>query len=528
MPQPFAFDHPTADGVDQNVLVNGRLIRPIAPSIKLGTFPDKMTLDPSGRFLAINENGFGTILDPDNHEQREQRLRIVDTQSMQIVQEIGMPRRSMHIGLRYDPSGKLLFVSGGYDRTVQRYRVADDGKVTLDHLWELHDCYTSDIALTSDPNQLYVSCYQQKKVARLDLTSGAQTDFDAGTEPYTMVLSRDGRRLFIANTSTVPHPPHGDTVTVLDLPSGSKAGEVHVGLGPEGLALSPDGKTLYVGCNKSDDVFEIDTTTLNPGRQFSLVGQASALKGVSPTLMALARDGKTLYVAGAGENLVAVLDVPSGAVRGTIPTEWYPTDVALSVDGKTLFILNGKGRGDGPTTFTKITNGDFASTDPVGRALFGSLIKTAIPSADQLAKLTQTVTDNNDRQSRYYDFTGGNDTALPSPDATRKSPIKHVFYILKENFSYDSAFGDLGKGEGEPSYTLWSEDVKREGTSRVTFEIEPVGDSCALTLTHDQLHADASPEIYGGWPMILSGLKTLLETGENLTTPGSLRYAPGS
>ena len=75
---------------------------------------------------------------------------------------------------------------------------------------------------------------------------------------------------------------------------------------------------------------------------------------------------------------------------------------------------------------------------------------------------------------------------------------------------------------------LWSEDVKREGTSRVTFEIEPVGDSCALTLTHDQLHADASPEIYGGWPMILSGLKTLLETGENLTTPGSLRYAPGS
>jgi len=72
---------------------------------------------------------------------------------------------------------------------------------------------------------------------------------------------------------------------------------------------------------------------------------------------------------------------------------------------------------------------------------------------------------------------------------------------------------------------LWSEDVKREGTSRVTWEIEPVGDSCRLTVTHDQLREDANSELYGGWMMILSGLKTLLETGEKLTTPGSLRYS---
>jgi uncharacterized protein YndB with AHSA1/START domain/DNA-binding transcriptional ArsR family regulator len=72
---------------------------------------------------------------------------------------------------------------------------------------------------------------------------------------------------------------------------------------------------------------------------------------------------------------------------------------------------------------------------------------------------------------------------------------------------------------------LWSDEVKAEGTSRVTWEIEPVGDSCRLTLTHDQLREDVNSEIYGGWPMILSGLKTLLETGELLTTPGSLMYA---
>jgi uncharacterized protein YndB with AHSA1/START domain len=72
---------------------------------------------------------------------------------------------------------------------------------------------------------------------------------------------------------------------------------------------------------------------------------------------------------------------------------------------------------------------------------------------------------------------------------------------------------------------LWSDDVKAEGTSRVTWEIKPVGDSCQLTVTHDQLREGANGELYGGWPQILSGLKTLLETGEGLTTPGSLMYS---
>jgi uncharacterized protein YndB with AHSA1/START domain len=76
---------------------------------------------------------------------------------------------------------------------------------------------------------------------------------------------------------------------------------------------------------------------------------------------------------------------------------------------------------------------------------------------------------------------------------------------------------------------LWSEEVKSLGASRVTWEIEPVGgDSCRLTVVHDQLPKGANPELYGGWMMILSGLKTLLETGEDLTTPGSLRYAGAS
>jgi len=102
---------------------------------------------------------------------------------------------------------------------------------------------------------------------------------------------------------------------------------------------------------------------------------------------------------------------------------------------------------------------------------------------------------------------------------------------------YELAAGEMPLGEGEnlevdPPRRLvqsfnavWSDEIKAEGTSRITWEIEQVADSCRLTLTHDQLREDSSGELYGGWPMILSGLKTLLESGESLTTPGSLRYS---
>jgi uncharacterized protein YndB with AHSA1/START domain/DNA-binding transcriptional ArsR family regulator len=101
---------------------------------------------------------------------------------------------------------------------------------------------------------------------------------------------------------------------------------------------------------------------------------------------------------------------------------------------------------------------------------------------------------------------------------------------------YKMAAGDFALGEGEnlevdpprrlvqTMTALWSDDVKAEGTSRVTWQIEPIEDSCRLTVTHDQLREGANDELYGGWPMILSGLKTWLETGELLTTPGSLMY----
>ena len=133
--------------------------------------------------------------------------------------------------------------------------------------------------------------------------------------------------------------------------------------------------------------------------------------------------------------------------------------------------------------------------------------------------------------------------AITNPEMRRKYTFGvGVYSTWKSGSTYKAQTGDetispgmaIAEGENlevdpprrlvQSFRALWSDDAKREGTSRVTWEIEPVGDSCRLTVTHDQLREDTSAEIYGGWPMVLSGLKTLLETGETLTTPGSLQY----
>jgi len=134
-------------------------------------------------------------------------------------------------------------------------------------------------------------------------------------------------------------------------------------------------------------------------------------------------------------------------------------------------------------------------------------------------RLWKAITDV-DQRSRYHfgcqirsDWTPGSSYEQWTPDGSR---------VLGEGVNLEV---DPPRRLVQTMNALWGEDVKLEGTSRVTWEIEPVGDSCRLTVTHDQLREGGNNQIYGGWPQILSGLKTLLETGELLTTPGSLMYA---
>ena len=149
-------------------------------------------------------------------------------------------------------------------------------------------------------------------------------------------------------------------------------------------------------------------------------------------------------------------------------------------------------------------------------AVFEIYIKT---SPD---RLWEAITDEEMRAK--YSFGVGTESDW-TDGSTYKSGVPGVIDIAEgENLEVDPPRKLV------QSFTaLWSDEVKSEGPSRVTWEIEPVGDdSCRLTVTHDQMKKGANGELYGGWPMILSGLKTLLETGEQLTTPGSLRYAQAS
>ncbi len=134
-------------------------------------------------------------------------------------------------------------------------------------------------------------------------------------------------------------------------------------------------------------------------------------------------------------------------------------------------------------------------------------------------RLWEAITDPEIR-SKYHFGTQVNSNWAPGSRYEQVHPAAGVTIAEGENLEVDPP-----RRLVQSMVALWSDDVKSEGTSRVTWEIQPVGDSCRLTLTHDQLRDEAPGELYGGWPMILSGLKTWLETGELLTTPGSLLYS---
>jgi uncharacterized protein YndB with AHSA1/START domain len=162
---------------------------------------------------------------------------------------------------------------------------------------------------------------------------------------------------------------------------------------------------------------------------------------------------------------------------------------------------------------TDVTTVSFAQgTAPVGdTAVFEIYIK-ATPE-----RVWQAITDPEQRAIFSFGVQTASDWTTGS---TYRAGVPGVFDIAEgENLVVDPP-----RLLVQSFNALWSDEVKAQGTTRVTWEIDPVGDSCRLTVVHDQLPETANAELYGGWPMILSGLKTLLETGEKLTTPGSLMY----
>jgi uncharacterized protein YndB with AHSA1/START domain/DNA-binding transcriptional ArsR family regulator len=170
---------------------------------------------------------------------------------------------------------------------------------------------------------------------------------------------------------------------------------------------------------------------------------------------------------------------------------------------------------DAMQTVTTVSWADGTAPVAAGTAVFELFIKTT-PE-----RLWQAITDPEQRKRYSFGVETHSDWSQGSAYAAGVPGVVDI--ASGENIEVDPP-----RLLVQTFDALWSAEVRAQGTTRVTWEIEPVGTSCRLTVTHDQLPPGANPELYGGWPMILSGLKTLLETGELLDTPGSLRHAQPS
>ncbi len=275
-----------------------------------------------------------------------------------------------------------------------------------------------------------------------------------GSYPHSTIVSPDGKRGYVSLWNA-------SRVAVLDLVAGQVITKIDVerprtatasGSHPTEMVLSGEGRKLYVALANRDEVAVIDTQTNAVMQRLSTKLPGQEYLGGSPVSLALANDGR-LYVANAGSDSVAVFnlrDKNAGRTmnpQGFIPTEWYPMALALR-DGE-LFIASGKGRGMGPNNVAlhdKKANKPFPYILSLTR---GSIAHVKVPlEAANLAAFTkQAIADNHlDRKSTQL-FASGN------------SPIKHVIYIIKENRSYDQVFGDLPNANGAPDWVMYGEQV---------------------------------------------------------------------
>ena len=308
------------------------------------------------------------------------------------------------------------------------------------------------LALSRNDRTLFVANLQNDSLSIVDTRTRAVKDIHffspggavaVGEFPFGVaVLSgSDGyaRKVYVSSL-------RDGQVLVVDPASGAFA-PIVVGGEPNSLLLSRDGRTLYVANGDDDAVDAIDTRTDRLIRIISVLRRGYPYKGANPNGLALAPDQKTLYVTLGGENALAVIDLPSGTVRGRVPTGWEPSSVSVSHDGTRLYVVNTRSnagpsdyaidRYDDPIPAPRGHNGYVYALEKAG------LLSLPVPSAGALVQLSRIVDRNNGFRSPQ-----------PSPlMAYLRTKIHHVIYVMRENRSYDQVLGDLGEGNGAPALT---------------------------------------------------------------------------
>jgi DNA-binding beta-propeller fold protein YncE len=471
---------------------------------QLQGFAAAMAGAPDGHYAAVLNDGYGS-----QKNQVHQSIAILNLGTNQITdfpddrlaEKAG---QSYFLGLAFASDGKHLYASmgsisdptgkkpGNTGNGIAVYRF-EDGKVSPERfipippqklatgkkvasaLRKTEDGtvvpYPAGLAVISDGkagDQLLVANNYSDNVVLLDTTGKTLKQFDLSVHqsvpaafPYTVVVSRDGRHAWCSlwNASQVAE---------LDLKKGSVMRWITLlrpedpmasGSHPTAMLLSKDEKELYVALSNTDRVAVIATVngSVMKWLDSSLTGQK--YPGSSPNALALSPNGDKLFVADASINAVAVFDLNAAqadsktqtqAASGFIPTDWYPS--ALAVTGQDLLIATSKGQGTGPNNGPNHAEG-IASRHAhlyIGTLLYGSLARLSISEIEKrLPELTERVKQNNLLNSDPGEirFVHG------------ANPIKHVIYIIKENRTYDQVFGDLKVGNGDPSLVMYGADV---------------------------------------------------------------------
>ncbi|MBC7652384.1 MAG: beta-propeller fold lactonase family protein, partial [Deinococcales bacterium] len=308
--------------------------------------------------------------------------------------------------------------------------------------------------VTRDNKSLYTINLQTKQYDTLSL----------GAEAYTCLLSADKKNLFISLWG-------GDKILVYNVAAKVITTSIAVGDNPNEMYLSKAGKYLYVANANDNSVSVIDVAKKKVIETLNAALYANAPSGSTSNGVALSTDEKTLYVANADNNCLAVFDVTKPGFsksKGFIPVGWYPTNV--KVIGKTVFISNGKGFtslanpfGPGPyrpRQSVTYQQGDLNKPQEVqyiGGLFKGTLSIIDEPTAQQLSVYSTAVYANTPyTKNKELNATGQAGNPIPMK-VGNKSPIKYVFYIIKENRTYDQVLGDVATGNGDTSLTLFGE-----------------------------------------------------------------------
>lgn len=452
---------PGSLGNGVTLLPNGWKIQPAGRHLSIGDLPLAMVESPDGKYLVVTNNGHA-----------KPTLTVVDLDRRIVSSKANLEHA--WLGLAWHPDGRRLFSSGAGQTTVAEFYWTP-GRLTPGAVYAMgrdtqkplpginrpepvEQSFVGGIAVSPDGRFVYAVHVLGEALTMVDTKSGlVRRTVDVGAEPYTCLVSPDGKTVFVSVWG-------GARVLMFDAATLDKTGEVEVGEHPNAMALSKDASRLFVACANTNSVWVVDVAARKGREQISVALFPNLPPGATPNGLGLSPDGKTLLVANADNNAVAVVDVSDPArssVQGFIPTGWYPTAAQFSRDGSRIYVLSGKGltsqanpRGNQPGI---PGSGDLQYS---GAILQGSLSILPTPDAGALQAMTKTVYAMAPLTASSVLTPVAPTGASPIPRKVGDpSPIKHVFYIIRENRTYDQILGDLERGNGDPNLCLFGEEV---------------------------------------------------------------------